>query len=273
MEVIAFVHRNNQTAKIPLTTTDSLDSIYRAVSAEFQIQSTDYTIQYSINNGHFNDLTKDSLHQMMLNNKTIELFVQENEHSHALTITVSKLLIPHKNVTECNAFVCIAITPCVPVEQRIVTLTQTDLNEKFKKRLGLQQHFDIQVMSTKFFLSEIFSHCGEDCLEQYLVKKDMPTTVKDFIRNNLHTLADCRRSGDKYDKDRTCSQTTYDVIFKMTSISDENLFVVIIVYALVNNEQKNFATSLVKRMISNQKFNKGVEDLLDEIIEEVVNTV
>ncbi|CAF0840099.1 unnamed protein product [Adineta ricciae] len=254
MEVIALVHRNNQTAKILLTTTDSLDYIYKAVSAEFQIHTTDYTIQYSINNEHFNDLTNDSLCQMMLKSKTIELFVRENDHNHALTITIT-------------------ITPCVPVEQRIVTLTQADLNEKFKKRLGLQQYFDIQVMSTKFFLSEIFSHGGEDCLEQCLVKKDMPAAVKDFIRNNLYTLADCRRSGDKYDKDRTCSQTTDDIIFKMTSIIDENLFVVIIVYALVNNEQKNFATSLVKKMIPNQKFNKGVEGLLDEIIEEVVNTV
>ncbi|UJR07889.1 hypothetical protein I4U23_012171 [Adineta vaga] len=261
MEVIAIVHRNDQAANILLNTTDSLDYVYKAISAEFHLGSTPYILMYHAKNGNFQELTKDVLHQLMSSaNKTIELFIKEDQDH--------EMIQPNQNDT---LVITITLTPSLPVEQRTATLRRADLDEKFKRCLGLQQYFDVVGISTKCFVSEILSYDGTYYLEQYLLKNHMPITVREFIKNNLQALVKCNRNISDYRSSK--NNESSDIIFKMKSKIEHNQLIVIIVYAIVDNEQTNLATSLVKKMIPNKLFNKGVEELLDEIIEDLVDKV
>ncbi|CAF0781579.1 unnamed protein product [Rotaria sp. Silwood1] len=164
------------------------------------------------------------------------------------------------------------VSVSLPVVQHTSTIKNGNLDHKRKKWLKIEQHFDAKVISTKFYISEISSNDGITYLKSHLIKNDMPIPVQELITKNLHILAQgtssISDSSLEINRNDFNNNQSVDIITKIKSKIFQDQLIVIIVYAVVDNKQKNFATSLIKKMLSHQKSNQDIEHMLDEWIDE-----
>ena len=168
-------------------------------------------------------------------------------------------------------------TISLPVVQNTETMTRGHVDNKYKKFLRLEQHFDATAISTKFFLSEISPNAaGIIYLKRHLIKNFMPTSVTDFIQNHLFDLANGKlivvNNRSQIDQKSRKKNGSDEMIIKIKSNVSNGQLTVVIAYATIDNGQKNFMTSLIKKMVPDRKFNKSLDHMLDEWIDEKITS-
>ncbi|CAF1260669.1 unnamed protein product [Rotaria sp. Silwood1] len=262
MEVIANVFKDNMTLVVPFKTTDNLVNVRQTIQKYLPIDLTKYVIMYKTNDENTKQiLIEDILPQLLLNSKRLNLFLEELEPNETSQRDDSGVGIINLNVSV-----------SLPVVRHTSTIKNANLDHKRKKWLKIEQHFDAKVISTKFYISEISSNDGITYLKSHLIKNDMPIPVQELITKNLHILAQdtspISDSSLEINRNDFNNNQSVDIITKIKSKIFQNQLIVVIVYAVVDNKQKNFATSLIKKMLSHQKSNQDIEHMLDEWIDE-----
>jgi hypothetical protein len=165
----------------------------------------------------------------------------------------------------------------LPVVQHTNTVTRGTLDNKYKKIFKLEQHFDATAILTKFFISEISPNvAGMNYLRQHLIKNNMPTPVQEFIIGKLNDLAHGKPvvsdNNSEIDQNSRKKYESDEILIKMKSNISNDQLIVVVAYAIVDNHQKNCATSLVKKMVPDRKFNKALDHMLLEWVDENINS-
>jgi hypothetical protein len=104
----------------------------------------------------------------------------------------------------------------------------------------------------------------------------MPISVTDFIQNHLYDLANGKliavNNKSEIDQKSGKKNGSDEIIIKIKSNISNGQLTVVIAYATVDNGQKNFMTSLIKKMVPDRKFNKSLDHMLDEWIDEKITS-